>query len=401
MSPREIADGRLPVVLAPVAAAVFGAMAALAAGGFTPTGAAAAGVLLALGAGLGVWASRARHGAVAAAMAAVEARVIAEKAAAPTTIKGLERLYENVLPVWSRQIELVRSHTEQSAQDLTTRFGALVQRLEATLAASRQGGDTAGGDGDLVALLSDSEARLNGILGSLRSAFEIKENLLREVAELSSFTGDLKKMASQVGEIAKQTNLLALNAAIEAARAGDVGRGFAVVADEVRKLSALSADTGRKMSETVETVNGAIAATLDISREYAEQDDGIVSQSGQVIEGVMGRFHAAAGGLAAAAEILRSEGAAVRDEIGQVLVTLQFPDRVNQILGHVRADVDKLDGRLRQFSADADACRLPGPIDAAAWLDELASTYTTAEQRTVHAGGAAAVATGGSDITFF
>ncbi|HEX8962019.1 MAG TPA: methyl-accepting chemotaxis protein, partial [Rhodocyclaceae bacterium] len=317
----------------------------------------------------------------------------------PCAISGLERLYEHLLPVWSRQIELVRSHTEASAQDLVARFAGLVQRLEATLAASGAGLGTEGGG--MVGLLGESEAELKGILASLRSAFEVKENLLREVSALSRFTGELKKMAEEVGEVAKQTNLLALNAAIEAARAGDVGRGFAVVADEVRKLSALSADTGRKMSETVETVNAAIAATLDISREYARQDDDVVGGSERVIGHVMSRFHGATSELSQAADVLRREGAAVRDEIGEVLVTLQFPDRVNQILGHVRADVDKLEDRLRRFQADAAGGRLPGPIDAAAWLDELAETYTTAEQHLAHAGRPAAVATGKSDITFF
>ncbi|HEX8986569.1 MAG TPA: methyl-accepting chemotaxis protein, partial [Rhodocyclaceae bacterium] len=335
--------------------------------------------------------------AAAAAEAAAQTRLAIAEAARPAGIDGLDKLYLKVLPVWSRQIELVRGHTEQSAQDLTTRFGGLVQRLETTLSASRSGVGTGDGGEGMVALLSESERELDAILGSLRSAFEVKEKLLHEVAALSGFTEDLKRMAAEVGEIAKQTNLLALNAAIEAARAGDVGRGFAVVADEVRKLSALSADTGRKMTETVETVNAAIGATLDVSRAYAERDDGIVGASQRVIEGVMARFHSATGDLASAADVLRSEGAAVRDEIGEVLVTLQFPDRVNQILGHVRADVDKLEERLRECAAGGSR----GPIDAAAWLDELADSYTTAEQHVAHAGMAAAVATDKSDITFF
>ncbi|MGE5467116.1 MAG: methyl-accepting chemotaxis protein, partial [Ignavibacteria bacterium] len=277
---------------APLAAGLLGAVALPLVAGFSFSSGLAALILAAAGAGLAAWAARESRRALSAAVFAIEHALADEAAARPEAAPGIEQLHEKLLPVWSRQIEHARTHTEQSAQDLVRRFAALVQRLETTLAASQQGVGAAEGGG-LMALLRDSEGQLKSILDSLRAAFEVKENLLRETADLSRFTVDLKTMAAEVGEIAKQTNLLALNAAIEAARAGDVGRGFAVVADEVRKLSALSADTGRKMSETVETVNAAIAATLDISREYAKQDDGVVNASEKVIESVMAKFHSA------------------------------------------------------------------------------------------------------------
>ena len=226
--------------------------------------------------------------------------------------------------------------------------------------------------------------------------------MLREIATLSEFTEQLKSMAQSVGDIAKQTNLLALNAAIEAARAGEVGRGFAVVADEVRKLSDLSGGTGKKISDTVEIVNHAINATLHLSQQYAAQDEAMVVQSEQIIEHVVGRTQAAAQGLASVSDVLRSETQSIGEEVAEVLVALQFQDRVSQILGHVGQDMGKLKERLVEHEAGCARGDAPVSLDASSWLKELSHTYTVPEQHVVHRGGKPAAAAAEADeITFF
>ena len=310
-------------------------------------------------------------------------------------LAGLDQLCSGVLPVWAGQIDMARGHTEDSITALTNRFADINQRINTTLATS-QGNS---GDG-LLALLHENEIELNAIITTLRSALAMKESMLSEVASLSHFTDALKRMAQDVGEIAKQTNLLALNAAIEAARAGEVGRGFAVVADEVRKLSDLSGGTGKKISETVETVNQAIAATLAISRQYAQQDQAMVINSEQVIRHVVSRIHGAAIGLAESSDGLRRETRLIGEEIADVLVALQFQDRVSQILGHVGQDMGKLKAHLVSQTAQRAAGGVSPAMDAEAWLADLSHTYTVPEQHVVHSGGTTRGAAA-SEITFF
>ena len=313
----------------------------------------------------------------------------------PHCIDGLDRLCGGVLPVWSGQVDMARIHTEESITALANRFANINQQIGATLSSSQgEAGDS------LIALLRENEAELNSIIATLRSALAMKESMLNEVTSLSQFTEALKRMAQDVGDIAKQTNLLALNAAIEAARAGDVGRGFAVVADEVRKLSNLSGDTGKKISDTVETVNKAIAATLQISHQYARQDEEMIVNSEQVIEHVVGRVHTAVMGLADSSAVLRQETQSIGGEIAEVLVALQFQDRVSQVLNHVCNDMNKLKDRLAAQERQLAAGSNPGPIDANAWLDELSQTYTVPEQHVVHGGGAPRTAAS-TEITFF
>ena len=312
-------------------------------------------------------------------------------------VAGLDEVCVEVLPVWSNQIEMARSHTETAITDLSMRFANLSQRLSAAVAAS-EGGDASSGQAALVALLRESQDELNSIIASLRAALEVKQSMLGEVQALARFTGDLQKMAQDVADIAGQTNLLALNAAIEAARAGEVGRGFAVVADEVRKLSNLSGETGKKISATVDTVNKAINSTLRISEQYAQQDAEMVKNSEQTIARVLAQFGDATSALSASTETLRQESQAIGGEIANVLVALQFQDRVSQVLMHVRNDLGKLEGHLREHGAGEERA----PMDARVWLGELAQTYTMPEQHAVHGGGTAEISgNNDSDITFF
>ena len=253
----------------------------------------------------------------------------------------------------------------------------------------------------LLTEVSGEQATSNGavIRQTVQGIHELSgkvESAAERVFVLANAGKNIGKLVQEIREIADQTNLLALNAAIEAARAGEVGRGFAVVADEVRKLSDLSGGTGKKIGETVETVNKAIASTLEISRQYAAQDAETVTKSELVIEHVVSRVQNAVDSLKESSNVLRQETSMIGEEIAEVLVALQFQDRISQVLGHVSSDMGKLKDRIVDHEAHASTL-----IDAAAWLEELSHTYTVPEQHEVHSGGKARAAAVESEITFF
>lgn len=321
----------------------------------------------------------------------------ASPAAETVCIGGLDGLCEGVLPIWAGQVDMTRSLTEESITALVDRFGEISQRIDKSLAASQ--GDSSSG---MIAALNRNEEELASIVATLRSALAMKESMLTQVTSLSSFTDALKQMATNVQDIAKQTNLLALNASIEAARAGEAGRGFAVVADEVHKLATLSGETGRKIGETTETVNRAIASTLEISRQYARQDEEMIGKSEDTIEQVVERVRVAVRELQETSGRLREENQAIGGEIADVLVALQFQDRVSQVLTHVTNDMNKLNEHIAECRRQLAAGAGPGGIDATTWLEELSRGYTVPEQHVVHSGGRPVVASESSaDITFF
>ncbi|QWT48800.1 hypothetical protein Azoinq_13380 [Azospira inquinata] len=311
-------------------------------------------------------------------------------------VVGLDDLCRQVLPVWGDHLGTVRRQAEDAIATLSSQFSTLAQRLNAAVEASRrevEGDETHG----LGVVLDESEGRLQTVTQFLRSSLDNKQALLEEMGQLSSLTEQLRAMAEDVGKIASQTNLLALNAAIEAARAGEAGRGFSVVADEVRKLSNESGQTGSRIRETVGVVNSTIASALAAAEQYAKEEQQVISTAEGEVAGVLEGFRRSMESLGEASAHLQEESAGIGSEIAGVLVSLQFQDRIDQILSHVSRDMDKLKDLLSH--PDTDEGQVP---DARSWLGALEDTYTTAEQHAVHHGNAP----GGSNpepagITFF
>ncbi len=387
--------------LHPLGVAIAGAVLVLAAGGINGFGIAAAAALLAAGTVAGRLARRACAARLRLAFDVGErkARAEAESAELAGAGQGLDVLCCGVLPVWARQIGAARAQTEEAITTLSTRFSGITGKLDAAVAASRSAAAGIEGSGGMVAMLDSSRRELDGITSSLRLALENKRAMLDAVARLAGFTDELRKMAEDVGSIAGQTNLLALNAAIEAARAGEAGRGFAVVADAVRKLSTQSGETGKRIAEKVEAVNAAIAGTLAAAEQSAKLDATTIGTAEAGVASILGAFQGATDGLAESAAILQKESGGIRDEVVDILVSLQFQDRVSQILGHVQDDLEKLERQVAEKRAQS-AAEGARRFDVSGWLAALARTYTTKEQRVLHAGGQASRRQE-SEITFF
>jgi len=369
-----------------------------------------------LGVGVLLLATGAIFGALVSWRFNVEVRNVADstsqqhqaelKAEEAKYIKGLDKLCSEVLPVWNRQIDTARVQTEDAITALTQRFSGLYSKLGAAVSASQQAAGGIVGEaaqGGMVSIFRESEEELNAIISSLKNALEIKDTMLQEIVQLAKFTDELKQMAADVANIASQTNLLALNAAIEAARAGDYGRGFAVVADEVRKLSSQSGETGKHISEKIEVINLALASAISSSVDFAKHDTELISQSESSIRHVLDQFHGAASGLSESAGILQRESVGIRDEISDVLVSLQFQDRVSQIHCHVRRDMGKFEELLQEWEVQRRAGGVVQAMDAGDWLNQMQLGYTTEEQRNNHKNGEApqAPASASTEITFF
>jgi len=302
----------------------------------------------------------------------------------------LSPLLRGILPVWREHVESVRSQTDTAVGDLVVNFSSITEQFEAagfkgTSDASDTGQDTT------ISLLTLCERELQPVIASMTRLTDSKGALAASVRELSVITGELQTMASEVAGIAAQTNLLAINAAIEAARVGAAGRGFAVIAKEIRSLSQASAKTANHITGRMAQIMTIMKNTSEAAAQAASSDKSAIELSGTVVEDVLSHVRE----LSVEAQTMLGQGNVIRSNIEALIVSLQFQDRVSQVIGVIDKDIARLHDTIDSEEA------LPS---ADQWLADLQARYTMKEQRRSHgtsAGGSAAASSAAPAAALF
>jgi len=310
-------------------------------------------------------------------------------------------LLSRIFPIMTKQIQVTIKETEEAITQMSHRFSGLVKRLNHAVNSSQQ----ALGNNDQSASLTvgeifeNSSSKLSDIVSQMTTATESRDKTLLNLQAIADETTSLKNMAEAVESIASQTNLLALNAAIEAARAGEVGRGFAVVADEVRSLSIKSGQTGSDISTTINSFNLMVKNTLDDAISVSELNRQQEKNGSILIEAVLNDIRDITEGFSESATILQQESIGIVAEVNDILVSLQFQDRVSQILNHVCESMQIVALNVNEgHKTDATGQRLPMNVEAI--LQQLSSIYTTDEERQIHGGNKVAT-NDDNEIEFF
>lgn len=307
-------------------------------------------------------------------------------------LRSVGDLLKGVLPLWDAHVEAVKKQSENSVQQLIASFGSMVEEFDkagfggvgnVSVEASKNADAT-------ITLLQLCKKELAPLTNSLSQMIATKDDLANCIRDLARSTADMQTMAAEVGQIAAQTNLLAINAAIEAARVGTQGRGFAVVADEVRKLSQRSADTGKNMADRVNQISISMKVALTAADRASVQDKRVLEVSGAVVKDVLSHVE----NMGDSAKQMLQHGNVIRGNIEELIVAMQFQDRISQILQVVRNDIRKLE----EFAHALEDGQVPS---TESWLDDLKRSYTATDEQH-HRGGKPDVNVAkDSEITFF
>ena len=281
------------------------------------------------------------------------------------SINSFESMGKDCLPILSHQIGNCIEISTHEMNELAERFVGMVNDLN-NIVSKR----------DDVDALSSSQIqdRLDTVSQTLTHLLDVRVKSQEQIFELASFTESLENMARDVGGIASQTNLLSLNAAIEAARAGERGRGFAVVADEVRSLANRSGQIAANIITTVSDVNAQFNHIKESFSIDSDSGNKLTITANENIKAVIAQYNETKAARDNHAKNLEELSSGVRKKIEDTLVSLQFQDRVSQILGHVK-------GNLSQLSED-----IPNHehLNIQSFLEQMSANYTTTSEREFH-----------------
>lgn len=321
-----------------------------------------------------------------------------------SSVRPLEQLLVDVMPIILNQIDMSKEHTEQEIANLSERFAAMTTKIS-ELNSSKNRDDE---EYSIDALLKGSKAILSGVMDELSALNDAETNMIDEVRQLSSYTAKLDSMAHDVRSVAENINLLSLNAAIEAARAGEHGRGFAVVAEEVRNLALTSAETGNRISKTVNEINAAMTGTLKSAEETSKTDGESIHNSESYIEKVLTDIENTLNSFKEHADVLTEGNEQVQVEIYSVLTALQFQDRVSQMLEHAEHNLQDLYDVVDSQKQISLVARDPESIQVDSIMEKMELRYTMPEellhhQATISGEEVAPIKTeeAGDELTFF
>lgn len=292
---------------------------------------------------------------------------------------GAEVMVSQVVPVWSRQMEVTRDAANEGIAQLLATFndmsgalGLLTDNLSSFSVTARPGATD-------EAVRAQAPA-LELLTAASRRAFEQRDAAVAALASCREELLQLQHLAKEVREIARHSRLVAFNASIEANRAGSrTEAGAQAVAGELRTLAGRMASAGEAMQRGVVKVSGIVRVACrdgelhDTSPDELQLE--IELRARDALSALLGSLGASLEGSAQ----VHQAGQALRDQIDNAFVNFQFGDRVSQMMSIVAND-------MSNFARWVAANPMATQSDAAEWLASLEASYTMEEQRSHHHG---------------
>ncbi len=292
---------------------------------------------------------------------------------------GSEVMVSEVVPVWSRQMEVTGAATTEGLGNILNVFSNMSDSLH-TLTQNLASFEVKAEAGAVDQSVRREAPALDALTGASARAFTERDAAVAELTRCADALGELQQLAKQAREIARHTRLVAFNASIEAnrSRTGTEG-GAQAVAVELRSLATRMSETGDQVERVVLGLLGSIrkvrrqSEVCDTTPEELRLE--IDLRAREALAAMLGAMGASLQG----SDAVQQASQQLREQLDEVFVQFQFGDRVSQMLNIVANDMSNF-ARWVQENPRATQS------DAAEWLAALEASYTMDEQRSIHHG---------------
>jgi len=289
-----------------------------------------------------------------------------------------------LVPIMAGQIRSAIAQSERAIIDLGQRFQDIAERAKSQVAESAAlfSNDNV----DDHHLVDETTIMLDQFVGDVSKSATIAMSVSITMDKMDTSTKAISGMLGEITFIADQTRLLALNAAIEAARAGEHGRGFAVVADEVTKLANRSSQAAINIRKLVADVQTESEQAMKEIQALASVDLTKTLASKQKLDNMTKELSEKNSALRSNVGASQLNAERLGQDIGAIIMSLQFQDRVRQKLEHVIEPLEVLQKDL----ASGRAGLAPSSFDGTnTFVQTLQSQYTMQDERIIHLNGGA------------
>lgn len=289
----------------------------------------------------------------------------------------LERLLLTISPVLSQHVMISREHTEQEVISLTSRFSNMVNDLQQIV----DGTDNA--HSRLDSIIETSSDLLQPVLASLKQVHHFGSNIAQMLQVLSENHIDLSQLSLKSAEIIVQFEQFCKEQKDAAAFTPEL----AILLQDFRQ-------SDQSFKEKIEVVNVNLNSVVTIADRFVDLDHSALSQAENNISQTLSNLTLALAHYRQSIDTLRINAEQLRGEVNNVLVALQFQDRVSQILIQVENNLLNLKGtieRIQEQGSDRDSKMLQ--VDAA--LEHIEENYRSVSSPTNK------VSDSVDDLTFF